>query len=537
MLCLMLLACGSPEENITVYQNPTAQSTPLDDAALLRRISLDLRGTLPSLEELQSVESGGLEEQIERYLQDPLHEERLVHIFNQWFKTKVDHYNLSYRDYHLPEELEYPLIRASGEEPLRLLASIAASDRPWTDSLAVNYTVSNELLQTIWPLSFLESEGVWRKAAYTDGRPPGGVLMTNGLWWRYYTTPNNYSRSRAMVLSELFLCENYLHRPIKFSAPALLDRESLNEFIRTDPACIGCHSTLDPIAASLFGFWWFDLYDTAELSRYHPEREHLGAYYLEQEPAWFGTPISSPADLGPLVAADPRFTKCTAKRITEILWHRQIEVEDFEHLQIIHDAFEASEWNFASLLKKIMQTHRYQAGAPLETLSDEEARKQSTHRLLSVDQLQSVLSQIGGLDWTYEGFDQFQNDIIGYRILLGGFDGVLTQAPAKNPNISQQIAIKRLAQATAKIIIDQHWNEQPVPILQGYNLQELRSDSEDFSAFLMRLHLQLYAQEPTPERIELDRLYWEEIASQSDEKQAWISLISLSIRDPLFWTY
>ena len=58
--------------------------------------------------------------------------------------------------------------------------------------------------------------------------------MTNGLWWRYYTTPHNYSRTRAMALTDLFLCENYLSNPSNFSAPSLLERDALNDVIQSD---------------------------------------------------------------------------------------------------------------------------------------------------------------------------------------------------------------------------------------------------------------------------------------------------------------
>ena len=45
--------------------------------------------------------------------------------------------------------------------------------------------------------------------------------MTNGVWWRYYTTPNNFGRTRAAAISRLLLCEDYLLRPISFESPSL----------------------------------------------------------------------------------------------------------------------------------------------------------------------------------------------------------------------------------------------------------------------------------------------------------------------------
>ena len=292
-----MLSCA-PEKSLEEPIQLEKVAYPLNEARLTRRLSLDIRGVLPSKEEIDTALQNDVSTTIDTFIHSEEHSKQLLSLFNFWFKTRVDTFNLTERDYHLPQDQAFPLIQSVGEEPLRLMAYVATHDMPWQESVRTDLTMANDLLVDIWPIERESTEEEWHTARYTDGRPSGGVLMTNGLWWRYYTTPNNFSRSRAMVLSELFLCENYLHKPIKFQAPALLERESLNEFIRTDPACIGCHSTLDPIAAALFGFWWYDLYDTAEMSFYHTDREPLGEFYLEQEAAWFGKPIQAPVELG-----------------------------------------------------------------------------------------------------------------------------------------------------------------------------------------------------------------------------------------------
>ena len=137
----------------------------------------------------------------------------------QWL-TRVDSFNLSHVDYRLSEDAAFEFLRSVGEEPLQLMAYVGTQDLPWTEVVTADYTMANELLLDIWPLEDLAGGTGWRPARYTDGRPAGGVVMSNGLWWRYYTTPNNYNRSRAAALSRLFLCEDFLLRPIKFTAPA-----------------------------------------------------------------------------------------------------------------------------------------------------------------------------------------------------------------------------------------------------------------------------------------------------------------------------
>ena len=137
-------------------------------------------------------------------------------------------------------------------------------------------------LLDIWPLERLESQDnnpntsqEWFVTKYTDGRPAGGVLMTNVYGGDIIQLPTTTTEQERILMS-LFLCENLLLRPIRFQATALLEADEINNVIQTDAACVGCHNTLDPLASAFFGFWWFDIYDRGELSRYHPEREFWG---------------------------------------------------------------------------------------------------------------------------------------------------------------------------------------------------------------------------------------------------------------------
>ena len=264
---LGLLACVPQRQPVELPPSDTAtavggvhQGEALTGNALLRRISLDIRGIPPTLDELERFEEDpeSLDALIDEYLDDDRYPDRLVEIFGDLWLTRIDEFNVGVVDYNLPDSQEFPFLKSVGEETLRLMAYVASEDLPWSEIVTADYTVANELLASIWPLDYPEGASGWAKSHYTDGRPPGGVVMTNGVWWRYYTTPNNFGRTRAAAISRLLLCEDYLLRPISFESPSLLERDDLDEATRTQDACVGCHNTLDPLAAGLFGFWWFD---------------------------------------------------------------------------------------------------------------------------------------------------------------------------------------------------------------------------------------------------------------------------------------
>ena len=554
---LALLVCvscsGEPSENLPdpPQKDPPARTPtpteaarygePLDAPRLLRRISLDLLGVLPTEDQLRRVteDPTTLETITDELLNDPRLEDRFVALLNERWLTRVDAFNLEPWDYGLSAEQTYPFLRSIGEEPLRIAARVLVEDQPWSEVVTANWTMANEITAEIFPIQYPEGGEGWQVSYYTDGRPAGGVLMTNGLWWRYYTTPNNFSRSRAAALSRLFLCEDFLLRPISFESPALLDRESLNAAIREEEACAGCHSALDPLASALFGFWWFDLYDPTELSRYHTEREQLGVYYLETDPAWFGTPLQGAVDLGPTLAADPRFKTCAVRTFAELLWRRGVDVEDLPTLETLRAGFVAADQRPKALLRLLLAGPEYRVGSLTDDAPDEVADRLSTARLMSADQLATAIEDLTGFTWTLEGWDQLDNDEVGYRVLLGGVDGVTVTSPLRDPALSRVLALKRLAQGAGAAVAaaDLH-PEATTRTLLGEVTRDSRPGDAVFTAQLQALSWRLYAVPLDADRqAELEALWTAVAAEDGSERMAelaWASVLSVMIRDPRF---
>ena len=333
---IWLLACTSEapiEAPDTAAEAPRIE--PLDAPRLLRRMSLDLRGVLPSVEELDAVEADPEQLLVLRdaYLEDPLLEERLVRLLNERWHMRQEVYDVEYYDFALPMEAEFEFEKSIAEEPLRVAARVIVEDEPWTELVLADWTLSNEMLASIWPVDYPDEGEGWEVVQWTDGRPRAGVLASNGLWWRYTSTPFNQNRTRTAALFRILICEDYLERPVEVSA-ATLESEDLvpTSLIKTDPSCQACHATIEPVAASLYGFYWTTQYSAAEMTVYHPERELLGPSELDVERAWFGQPVSGLEELGAQVAQDPRFHTCAVETWTELLMRRRAELEDQELL-------------------------------------------------------------------------------------------------------------------------------------------------------------------------------------------------------------
>lgn len=528
-MILALLACTGSQPQ----QPPESADrglVPLEDGRLLRRMSLDLRGRLPSVEELERVEQDPAQLELLRdeMLEDAAFEERLRHLLAEQWLTRADRFNIGTWELGLDASRRHELAWSVGSEPVVLMAWVAANDLPWSETVTADYTLANELLLELYPLEPLDqepsAEQPWVRARYSDGRPPAGVVSTNGLWWRYFSAPNNYNRSRAAAVSRLLLCEDYLTRPVQFSAEGLADLDPELEATKEVPSCRSCHATLDPLAAGFFGYWVYDLYDPIEAVAYHPERELLGPSFLDMEMGWFGTPVSSPAELFAQIPHDPRFASCAVERAARSMWRREPGLEDFQTLDRLRADFEDEGLLMKQLLADLTDTPDYQVGALTEDALEDEQR-QATHRVMSPELLATSVEQVTGLRWEMEGFDPFRDDIEGYRILAGGLDGHAVTEPLHSPSLSQGLVLKRLSQAAG-----QHMVEQGQLSLVG-------PEDAVWAEQVTRLSLQLHAQEPSAEDLVALEELWLAVEASSDAQQAWASLVSVLLRDDRFWSY
>lgn len=534
-MILAMLACTAEDSAVQVATGP--DTAPLEAPRLLRRMSLDLRGVLPTVEELDAVEADPTQLGTIRdtYLDDPRLEERLVLLFGERWATRVDAFNVGTPDYKLDPSQEYELARAVGEEPLRLAAHIATNDLPWTELVTADYTLANELLASVWPLDREDGDG-WQIARYNDGRPAAGVLATNGLWWRYTTTMFNFNRARGAAVSRLLLCQDFLDRPVTFSAaPSLLDEDGTNTATRTDPSCLACHAPLDPIGAALFGFWDYDQYDVNELTRYHPEREPLYDSFLGVAPAWFGTPIAGLNELGPVIAADPRFIRCAAQSTAEALWRRPEELGDFDEIEGFRDALMANDLHLRAVLQAVTDGPTYQAGSLTDTADADAEARERTVRLLTPEQMASTVTDLTGFTWTWEHWAQMDNDLSGYRVMAGGMDGLETTRPSGSPSVTWAIAAARLAEAGASTVASAETNGG-APLLDLVDLDTQPTDAA-FTDQMETLYWRLYGERPTDEWTSSITQLWTVIAADEGPANAWAAVLTAMLRDPAMLAY
>ncbi|MBT9558517.1 MAG: DUF1549 domain-containing protein [Myxococcales bacterium] len=509
----------------------------LDAPALLTRLSLDLRGIRPSPEERARVEGADSNTElavlIEEFLADPRFGVRIADLWSQVLRTRVEDFPVQAVDFGLAPEQEPALYRAIGDEPLQIIRRIAMEDRPWTDVVTAGWTMTDDLLASVWPV---EPEGQgpgWRPARYTDARPPAGVLSTNGLWWRYLSDGVSYGRGRANAIARIFLCSDFLDRPVDFPRDIdLTDEAAVRDAIRQNTGCIGCHSALDPLAGYLAGLQYTDKTAT-ELTEYHPEREGAWRTTTELPPGFYGSPGFTLADLGRQLAADPRFVQCAVERTWELLLRRRVRETDRDELDALsrhREAFIAGGLTMRGLMRSILTDPRYREAPDPATGQGE--------KLVPPEVWANILQEWTGFRLTAGGADLLATDRTGFRTLAGGGDGRSGSEPATLPTTTMAIVWQRSAEAAAAYAV-QNWEGSP--LFEFDPATPFPEDAEDglWRDQIGRWHERLFGTDVAPLSLEVDASLqlWRQLDAMDGPAAAWAGLLTALLRDPELVVY
>jgi hypothetical protein len=508
---------------------------------LLTRMSLDLRGVRPDPSELDEVEANPdlIEIQLDAYLEDERFGTRIMQMYADIYLTQVD--TLALASLIPALESEEVFVATIGQEPLRILERIAVEDLPYTEIVTGDWTMTHPLLADIWPIEPAPKEG-WMEAHYTDGRPAAGVLSTNAFWWRYMSTDSNANRGRANQISRIFLCNDYLIRPIQFERDLdLLDEEAVQDAISTNPACVNCHNSLDPLAASLFGFWSYGDQSWFDASIYHPEREQLWEDYLPSGPSYYGTELSTVEDLGKKIATDPRFPSCAVEQAFERMLRRPVQLDDSDALTAHREVFIQSELSLRQLFRSLVLDPRYQAADTTHEAVDLFGGVPA--KLVTVQLLGSQVEALTGFDCTWLGLDMLNNDTYGLRALGGGASGTAGSKSATQPNATMVLVQERLAEAAASYAMEM--DQDLLPEERRLFTEVDFTETPDLDSEVMIRQLQVLHRAVLSRQIEIDGPeveanleLWEDLYGISgDTQEAWTGLLTALMRDPDFLIY
>jgi len=279
--------------------------TMLEDASLLRRLTLSLAGRLPNAREKQAIREKGLAELdtiLDRMMSEEAFYIRLKEGFNDIFLTNgfdgngelilsYDHFNKTRHWYqkhdlsHIENKRErqealWDLARvyrkAIRGEPLELIAHVVRNNRPFTEIMTADYImvspysakgygiyeqVKNHFKDPNNPFEYIPAKLPALKArngnvqeSKTGFYPHAGLLSMFHYLRRYPTTETNRNRLRARMYYQHFLGIDVMELADQVTDAAAIDAKYKTPWMEAAD-CVVCHRTIDPVAGLFQDFY------------------------------------------------------------------------------------------------------------------------------------------------------------------------------------------------------------------------------------------------------------------------------------------
>ena len=524
----------------------------LTDAQLLTRLSLDLRGTRPTLAELDRVaaDPAELDVLVDEFLDDERFADRRLPIFDAITHTDTRSFWVNFGDlfgegWDSDFTREVPI--SVGQEPLRLIRQVIVEDRPWTEVVTADWTMADHHLARIYPVDYPDGATGWHPVTWTDARPPGGLLVSSGFYQRYISQGVNYQRRRANELSRILLCQDYRGRTIEFSRESgISDAESTQAATQESEACIGCHNSLDPLASHLWGFDWY-AYGLLDQLAYHPSKELDWQDTTGVAPAYYGQDSQGLQDLGHLIAGDSRFPNCVVTQVMATLLQEPVLTEDLDRYNHHREAFLASDLRVKALFRSVLADPMYVAA-----IDNPDAR--SSARLITADMLRTSVEDLTGfrLEYDVQGEGPIL-DLPDWRVIGGGTDGLEVLSATASVHMPLALLHARISEVSA---MDVALRELAVEAGERSLFTEVEADQspathpDQAAAQVQRLLRRVLAEEAAADSARVAELLalWEaawlaegsnwQLADEAERRAAaWAAVLAAILRDPTFLVY
>ncbi len=529
----------------------------LSPAERLNRISMAVRGVRPSSDELAQVsdDPAALESVVDGYLEDPRFGVIVRDLHNEALLSRVDYFIPPAG--FLPKGVVagadvYELNRSIMDAPLRLIERVVLEDRPYTEIVTANYTMANAHVAGVWglPHSGEANPEVWEESQWQDDRGNAGILTDGWLFTRHDSTIANANRGRANAISRALLCEDFLARDIDIDPQQinLADPNVVADAVKTDAACVSCHQSLDPLASFFSGYFPQVLPSAVT---YPHDNYSKGLFSLVygvnmRDPGYFGFAGETLPDLGALIASDPRFSLCAAKRFYSYFHQVPLEEVPHETAAQLQRSFIDSGYSARELVRAIVLDDAFHVShVDLEALGEvepsEEALAARGYKKLRPVQLKLLLQETASFQWKAD-ISQFQlgtidlidDSFVGFQVLGGGIDGYYVTRPAHTYNATASLLLRTAARDAAGHVVERDFQAEPgtrtlLTVGEPNDTSEGRVREQ-----LVDLYVRLLGRQVASDSLDIDQtyeLFTVALAQAGSPSRAWKIVVAALMQD------
>ena len=470
----------------------------LSDADRLLRISMTLRGTRPTEAEYASVaaDPGALPGIVDTWLDSPGFGETVRDIENQTLLVRVERAARDVPEAAGVSSLAWSL--AVSEEPLHLIQYVVENDLPYTDIVTMDGTVGSALHPMLWSGvddTFDPAGPAWQPVAHTDGRPAAGVLSTGGWHKRWASNPANAKRLAAGAAARALICVDYFAGDVELGSVDLSDEDAIDQAILEDPACVACHQTMDPLAGNLHGFGGrVQLNLGAPTQAWFPEDADGGYRRTGRENGYYGLGGDDLTEVGQLMAADSRFSQCTARRY--IAWMTQTPLDDVDAAWVREGQAVLVEggMRIKPMVRAIVLSDAFAVSHDTDPAAAESARGLLQARPGQLDRMFRDLTGFtweAGIDGNTHEFVVPTSASVGFQVHGGGIDSDTKTVPSHLYSAPASLFLRSFAAEAAGHVVEADFAVEPGARRLLHLVEPDTRDEDALRAQLQHLHARI----------------------------------------------
>ncbi len=535
----------------------------------LVRVSMALRGTRPSIEDLEAVEAdpAAIDGIVDQYLQSPRFGATMMNLHNEALLVEPDYayYPAGFPNVGPLEGRDfYEINRDIMQAPLRLVEHVIMNDLPYSEVVTGDYTLANDTVAAVWGLPY-DGSGQWEVTAWSDGRDNAGVLSDSWLFQRHRSTDANANRGRANLVATAFLCADFTSNDVDVDVSVdLSDPEEVADAVLENPSCATCHVQLDPLASYFRGFFPIyvpeEIVDEQEPPYYPMELPWYEEFFPELlevpmlPPSYYGEQGDGLAFLGSKIAEDPRFSACTVRRFWSYLHQSPLQDVPDDTLDALDADFAAS-MDAKALVKSIVLHDDFKVArvVPENEAAPTDAELEVAERLGMLkarpEALGAMMEDLTGFDWVTNLSDiedeetgesvnlgrvpLLQDSFLGYRVLGGGIDSTFVTQSAHTYSGPNLLLLTALARETAHYVVE-HDADASAGDRALFTQSPEDTQEAVVRAQLSLFHRRVYAQEVAEDDVAIDDLYGlfeDALAVTADPRRAWKAVLTAMLTD------
>ena len=514
------------------------QAELLPPRARLLRISMALRGLRPSPADLAAVEADAeaLPGIVDTYLDSPEFGATVRDLHNDALLVLAD-FGVPPAGFLAKDTLAgmdiYAANRAIMEAPLRLIEHVVTGDLPYGDIVTADYTLADEAVAGVWGLTHT-GDG-WQVIDPPPDLRKAGILADSWMFTRHGSTVSNAGRGRANAVSRALLCFDFLDRDIEIDASVdLADPNAVAKAVQDNPTCVACHQQLDPLASFFEGY----KLNFVPLVVPYPQDHYASGFFTKvlqvdmRAPHYFGSPGDSLADLGALIAQDPRFSLCAARRAHAYFHQVDLGEVPFEAAAELQAALLAGGMRYKAMIRALVLDPDFALA------TGPEGRRRSRP-----GQLAALIADLTGFRWRTDltpygagKIDLMDDSMIGYHVLAGGIDAIFVQKPSYTYNATTSLALRGLARQAASAVVEADFAEPDLAKRRLFTLvSAVDSGAADLRPQLVVLHRRFYGDELAEDSLEIEEslaLFKAALkTSPGDIERAWKTTLIALLQD------